>query len=163
MSFDGYMQITNIKGDSTDDGHKDWIELLSFNHKVTQGAGGSGSGQGAHTGGRADHDDFEITHVQDVSSPALLEHCCSGKAIDEVVIELCRAGGDKVVFTKYTMKKVIVACVAPTGDHDAELLPQERVCFRYASIHIDYTATDKMGKAGATFAGGWSTEENKPA
>ena len=32
---DIYMQIDGLKGESTDSEHKDWIELLSFNHSLS--------------------------------------------------------------------------------------------------------------------------------
>ena len=30
MAFDGFIKIDGIPGESTDDKHKDWIEILSF-------------------------------------------------------------------------------------------------------------------------------------
>ena len=42
MAFDAFLKVDGIPGESTDDKHKDWIEVLSFNHGVSQPAGGSG-------------------------------------------------------------------------------------------------------------------------
>ncbi len=38
--FDAYLQIDGIKGESQEDKHKDWIEVLSFSHNVTQSGKG---------------------------------------------------------------------------------------------------------------------------
>jgi bacteriocin-like protein len=31
-AYDAFLKIDGIPGESTDDKHKDWIEILSFNH-----------------------------------------------------------------------------------------------------------------------------------
>lgn len=31
MSFDGFIKLDGIMGESTDDNHTGWIEILSFN------------------------------------------------------------------------------------------------------------------------------------
>ena len=31
-AFDGYLSIDGIKGESQESNHKDWIEILSYNH-----------------------------------------------------------------------------------------------------------------------------------
>ena len=126
MSFDAFMQIQGIKGDSTDDQLKEWIELQQFDHRVFQATGGAASAQGSHAGGRADHADFNVVKRRDSSSPNLFMHCCSGRHIPEIVIEMCRALGEKTVFMKYTLKDVIVANVAPAGSTEAgDLIPLE--------------------------------------
>ena len=36
MASDSYLQIDGLKGESTDSAHKDWIEILSHQHTITQ-------------------------------------------------------------------------------------------------------------------------------
>lgn len=165
MAFDAYMEIQGIKGDSTDDSHKQWIELQAFSHGVAQSTGGSSSAQGAHAGGRADHLDFSVVKKLDSSSPALFMHCSSGKHIPQVVIEMCRALGDKTVFMKYTFKDVLISAVRPSGSTEGkDLIPLEEVAMRYGEIHLEYTPTDPEGggKKGASIQAAWSTKNNKP-
>lgn len=165
MSFDGYINIQGIKGDSTDAAHADWIEIQAFSHSVIQSTGGAASAQGTHAGGRADHKDFNIVKRLDSASTALFMHCCSAKPIPEIVIELCRAMGEKTVFMKYTLKDAIVSAVKPSGSSEGEdLIPLEEVSFRYGEIHLEYTPTDPRGggKTGPGIMGAWSTFENKP-
>jgi len=164
MPFDGFIEIEGIKGDSTDAAHKDWIEILGFQHAITQPTGGASSGQGTHAGGRADHGDLVITKRLDSASPVLAAHCCNGKPIKEIKIELCRAMGDKTKFMQYTLKESIVSKVAPTGQTVGEdTIPTEQVAFRYGEIHWEYTPTDPSGggKSGAAIKAGWSTLQNK--
>ncbi|MBZ0173636.1 MAG: type VI secretion system tube protein Hcp [Phycisphaerales bacterium] len=165
MSFDGFINIQGIKGDSTDSAHAEWIEIQAFSHQVVQSTGGAASAQGTHAGGRADHGDFSIVKRLDSGSAALFMHCCSAKPIPEIVIELCRAMGEKTVFMKYTLKDSIVSAVKPSGSTDGDdLIPLEEVSFRYGEVHLEYTPTDPRsgGKTGAAIMGAWSTMENTP-
>jgi type VI secretion system secreted protein Hcp len=164
MPFDAFMQIDNgaIKGDSTDDKHKDWIEIDGFTHTISQPTGGKSSAQGYMAGGRADHADFIVNKRLDSSSPLLMIHCCNGAPLKQVVIELCRAIKDKTVFMKFTFKNAMVSSVEPTGEAEGEdTIPAEKATFRYSEIQWEYTPTKVDGSKGATIKAGWSTETNK--
>ena len=109
--------------------------------------------------------DFSIVKKLDSASTALFMHCCSAKPIPEIVIELCRAMGEKTVFMKYTLKDSIVSSVSPSGATDGEdQIPLEQVSFRYAEIHLEYTPTDPTGggKTGPAIMGAWSSKKNIP-
>ena len=60
MAIDVYLQIDGIKGESTDDRHKDWIECQSVQWDVAQPKSATAS-----TGGR-DHAGFFVTDGQTV-------------------------------------------------------------------------------------------------
>ncbi|NQU75740.1 MAG: type VI secretion system tube protein Hcp [Planctomycetes bacterium] len=164
MAFDCFLKIDGIKGDSGDSAHKEWIELESFNHKISQPVGGAMSAQGAHAGGRADHGDFSVTKRLDSATPNLELHCCNAKPIPNITIELCRAMGDKTVFMIYKFKENMVSSVQQHGSTVGEdPIPLEQVTFRYGTISWEYTPTDPTGggKTGGTIQAGWSTLENK--
>lgn len=145
MSYDIFMQIQGIKGDSSDDAHKEWIEVLSYSHEVVQSEGALNAG-GTYVGGKASHKDFVVVKKLDKSSPTIFLYCCVGRHIPQVKLELCRAMGDKTPFMKYTFKNVIIASVKPNGSHDDEdTLPIEAVSMRYAQIELEYTPTDPTG------------------
>jgi len=84
---DCFLKIDGIPGESTDEKHKDWIEVLSFSHGVSQMAGGDRSTGGAATEGRCMHQDFSITKTLDKASPPLDLFCCNGKHIPKVVVD----------------------------------------------------------------------------
>ncbi len=58
MAFDAFLKIDGIPGESTDDKHKDWIEILSFSHGLSQAATGSRSSGGAATAERCQPQGF---------------------------------------------------------------------------------------------------------
>jgi len=161
MAYAMYMKVEGVDGDSTDAKHQKWIEVESYSHAVSQAPGGSLSGQGGLTGGKADHADFSITKRLDSSSPILFLKCCSGEAIPEVTLEMCRATGEKTTFMKYVFKPCIVASVAPAGSASAgDPLPMENVTFRYGEIDLSYTPTTPKGETGAAVEAKWSTMED---
>ncbi|MEO7652407.1 MAG: type VI secretion system tube protein Hcp, partial [Bryobacteraceae bacterium] len=44
--FDTFLKIDGIPGESTDDAHKEWIEVLDFDHEMTQPASATVSSAG---------------------------------------------------------------------------------------------------------------------
>ena len=71
MAGDCFLKIDGIPGESTDDKHKDWIEVMSYSSGVSQMAGGDRSTGGAATQGRCDHQDISIVKALDKASPTL--------------------------------------------------------------------------------------------
>lgn len=161
MAVDMFCKIEGIEGESTDDKHKNWIEILSYNWGVNQPVS-MASGTGGRTGGRADFQDFSITKVLDKASPNLALHCANGKHIPKVIVELCLASEEKHTFMKYTMEDVVVSSVSPGGAADGgESRPLESVTFNYGKIEWEYTPIDQTGKKGAAVKQGWDLETNK--
>jgi len=166
MAVDMFIQIEGIKGDSTDSAHKEWIEVLAYEHSIAQATGGAHSAQGTHAGGRADFSDFSFTKKLDSASPLLALFCASGKPIPKITVELCRAMGDKTCFMKYTLEETIVSSYRPAGHAQGDdALPLESIGLRFGGIKYEYTPTDAKGggKKGAAVKSGWSLFENKAA
>ena len=81
MAIDVYLQIDGIKGESTDDKHKDWIECKSVSWSVEQPKSATASTGGGHTAERCEHKDIVISKLADLASPMLLQTCSAGKTI----------------------------------------------------------------------------------
>ena len=54
MAVDAYLQIDSIKGESTDERHRDWLEVSNVIYAVNQPRAESLSTAGGHTSGRAE-------------------------------------------------------------------------------------------------------------
>jgi type VI secretion system secreted protein Hcp len=161
--FDAFIKIDGVPGESTDDKHKDWIEVLDFTHGITQPAHATRSSAGGASAERCDHDDFGITKMLDKASPKLLELCCQGKHIKEIVVELCRAGGDKMRYLEIKMEEVIISSVTPVGHPQGEYgFPTETVKLNYGRIKWTYTQQKRVdGSGGGNVVGGWDLTANK--
>ncbi|KPC50386.1 Hcp family type VI secretion system effector [Amantichitinum ursilacus] len=163
MAFDAFLKIDGIPGESTDDKHKEWIEIKSFNHNLEQPASATASSSGGATAERVNHDTFDIVHLLDKSSPKIAEACCTGKHISSVTLELCRAGGDKVKYLEVKLEQVVVSKVATNGTTaGADGFPTEAVSFSYGKIKWTYSQQQRAdGSAGGNVSAGWDLTANK--
>jgi len=163
MAFDCFLQIDGIPGESTDDKHKDWIEVLSYSHELSQPSSGRVSDGGGRSAERCNHGTFNFVKSLDKASPKLALYCCNGMHIPKITLELCRAAGDKQKYMQYILSDTIVSSVRPVGSSSSEIapLPQEEISFSYGKIEWVYTETDhKTGKAKGEIKAHWDLSTN---
>lgn len=163
MAFDAFLKIDGVDGESTDDKHKNWIEILSFNWGLSQPASGSASSGGGRSSERVTASDFSIVKTVDKASPKLAEAVAKGTHIGEIKLEVCRNTGEKEKYLEYVMKDVLISSWRPGGSaQGGESLPLEEVSFNPGEMKVTYVLTDqKTGKAGGNVQFGWSFVNNK--
>ncbi len=162
MAFDTFLKIDGIPGESKDEAHSDWIEVLSFNHGMTQPASAVASSAGGATSGRIDMGDFSVAKHLDKATPKLAEACCTGKHIPSVIVEVCRAGGSKVKYMEYKMTNAIVSSISAGGAaNGGDEVPVEQVSFNFGKIEWTYTQQKRSdGSGGGNVSAGWDLEKN---
>jgi type VI secretion system secreted protein Hcp len=163
MAFDAFIKIKDIDGESTDEQHKDWIELISFNHGVSQQVSTTASSAGGASAERASFHEFIFSKQLDIASPALNLACADGTHIDEIIIELCRAGTDKVKFMEYKLTNCLISAVNVSGGGGKGEgdLPTESISINYGKITWSYAKQDrKGGKVAGNMAAGWDLQKN---
>jgi type VI secretion system secreted protein Hcp len=161
MASDNFIQIDGIPGESTDDKHKDWIEVLSYSFGVSQRA--SGAAQSASVSAasqRADFQDLSIVKVMDKSSPLIFKACAKGDPIAKVTLELCRAGGDKQKYMEYILEQVIISSYSTGGGGGGEAT--ESLTFNFGMIKMAYIPVGRDGKPAGNVPAGWDLTANKP-
>jgi type VI secretion system secreted protein Hcp len=163
MAFDAFLKIDGIPGESTDDKHKDWIEILSFRFGVKQTASESASTAGASSAERADFQDLSIVKAIDRASPKIFVACAGGINLHTVTVELCRVGTDKVKFMECKLTNCIVSAYLPGGSvKGGEAFPLEEVTFNYGKIELSYTTQNRADGSGAgQVAAGWDVLAGK--
>ena len=162
MSFDAYLKLDGIPGESTDDKHKDWIEILSYSHHMSQPASASHSTAGGSSSARVAFGTLDIVHLLDKASPKLFEACAKGTHIKEATIELCRAGGDKFKYQEIKLEQVLVANLASSGSPSGGgNFPTETVSFTYGKIKTTYFTQNEKGGGAGQVAAGWDLTANK--
>lgn len=163
MAIDAYLQLGDIKGESADAKHKDWIEVYGVSWHVRQPRAGTVSTAGGHTSGRAELCELAFRKLADVSSPLLLQTCAAGKTIPKAKFEFLRADGDgkPVVYYTVELENVMISGVTPSSG-DGGILT-EQVHLAYGRMKWKYTQQKVGGGVGGNTAGGWDAVSNQIA
>lgn len=157
MSFNGFVNFGDIKGESTDKDHKDWVEVMGYHQSVSRPLSVEPKNVVPKTG--PVHSEFHIVKLLDVASPKLYEACFTGKHIKEVTIEAVSAKGGKP-YLKITLKDVLISGVADGADPSGPVqLPMETVSLAYGAIEFTYTRQKPDGSAADSVTGKWDLPE----
>jgi len=161
MAFDAFIKIDGIPGECTDDKHKDWIEISSFDWSMDQPASATASTAGGSSAERVNISPITFTHAFDKASPKLYEACCKGTHIKEVTVHLIRAGGNKMLYGEVILKQVLVSAVGTSGAAGSDF-PTEVVTLSAGSYVWKYNQQDKAtGQSAGSVSAGWDLTANK--
>ena len=160
--FDAFLKVTDIPGESTDDKHKDWIEILSYSWGNSQTPSGTPSSGGGASAERADFQDLTVTKAIDKATPKLALACADGTHIKEVLLALHRAGGQKEKYMEYKLTHCMITSVQQGGAAEGqETLPIEEVSFNYGKVELLYVQQKRAdGSGGGQVKTGWDLEKN---
>jgi type VI secretion system secreted protein Hcp len=87
-----WFENADIRGESKDPQHLNWIEVSSFQiDRLRNAAIGGATGGGA---GKVSVHDISITKHVDASSAKIFQACVTGKHYQKVLISMRKAGGD---------------------------------------------------------------------
>ena len=146
-----YLKIGDIKGESTDSKHSDWIEIESATEALSRptpaGAGSTRMRASATTEG------ITIAKVLDKASPKLREHLLLGTVAKDAEIHFTRDGMREA--DPYLTIKLTNAVIT---DLQAELTGEggmEEVTLNYEKIEWTYVQTDRSGKAVGKVPASW--------
>jgi type VI secretion system secreted protein Hcp len=160
MSFDAFLKIDGIEGESQDGKHSKEIEIVSYSFGANQPASSSvGGGSGI---GKVNMHDLTVVKHLDKSSPRLLVACCTGQHIKSAVLTARKAGGDQQDYMVVTLSDLIVSSVHnggnPKGDDG---LPTEEIKLNFSKINFEYKEQGADGSLKGTVAGGYDLKANK--
>jgi type VI secretion system secreted protein Hcp len=161
MAIDAYLQIDSIKGESTDEKHRDWIEVSSVTWSVYQPRATSVSAAGGLTSGVAELSDLTFKKLADLSSPILQQHCAMGKTLPKAIFEFMRADGEGKPICYYTvlLENVMISGVTPNSGDGGTIT--EHVHFAFAKMKWQYTKQGVRGGTEGKTAGGWDCASHK--
>jgi type VI secretion system secreted protein Hcp len=147
MATDTFIKIGAIKGESTDDKHREEIEVLAWSWGVATTLIHSGGGGGA-SAGRASFADLSFTHHIDRASPALIKACALGEHIPEATLAARKAGRVQRDYLIIKMTNVIVTSVSPSdgGPGGAAV---ESVSLQFSKVEYSYAGQRPDGSADA--------------
>ena len=153
----GFLKIDDIKGESTDEAHKEWIDVLSMQWAVDKKPT-KRDGQ-FKDNGPALVQDMKFTYAYEKSSPQILEALTSGKHLEIVEIELtkkvpgtsriCVGDGSSIpescnaTYLRYEMKNSQITSYQ-TGGSSGDI-PTEHVTLNFEEVKVTYTEYDDEG------------------
>jgi type VI secretion system secreted protein Hcp len=122
MAVDYFLKIDGIAGESLDDKHKDWIEVLSFSW------GSSPT--------RASHHDFQIAKAVDKASPLLAMASCNGKSPGQATFVARKAGGTQLEYLKIKLTDILISSYHTAGSTADDPIETVTLTFRSAEIAV---------------------------
>lgn len=153
-----YMQMDKIKGNVTADGHKEWIELDSFQFGVGRAIATS-VGKGKDREASAPSiSEISVTKSMDESSPFLFQEATVGLA-KKVTIHFVTTGASKVeTYLEYILENCMVSGYSVSSGGDR---PSESVSLSFTKITLNYMVFDESGKQSSKFPAGYDLELGK--
>jgi len=129
-----YLKIAGVDGESTASGHKNEIEVYSWNWVVPPPSAGEAPSVS----------EFKIIKLVDSTSPLLFKFSAEGKVIPNVVLDLeLNSGAKHEPYLHYELKNVMISSYQLGGS--AEDLPLESVSFNFEGIKVVYQQQKAKG------------------
>lgn len=148
---DYLLELDGIKGESSDDIHKDAIHIESFSWGASNPTASSGGGAG-----KVAFQDLHFTTKVSKASPQLLLACAAGRPIPQATL-LVRKAGETQVYLTYKLENVIVSSYSVSGSSassapgtvTAGSLPDDMIKISFTRIEMSYTAPDGTVTSGS--------------
>jgi type VI secretion system secreted protein Hcp len=145
MAVDVFLKIEGIEGESSDDKHKNEIDVLSYSWGVSQtGTASYGGGMGA---GKANFGDFNFMMRMNKATPKLMNSCATGEHIKGATLSCRKAGGKQNDYMVYKFYDLLISSYQTSASSEE---PTESISFNYSKMEMEY----KMQKADGTLAPG---------
>jgi type VI secretion system secreted protein Hcp len=137
-----YMKLGDIKGEATQQDHKDWIILQSMSSPIHRSIPASARDQ-QRTKGETTLGDIVIVRQLDKSSTKLAEACANGTFYASVEIHFCTTVKNKQEpYLKYKLSDVIVTSYSFHGNASGDPLPSEEITLGFSKIEWTYIIVD---------------------
>jgi type VI secretion system secreted protein Hcp len=154
---DYFLRIDGMPGESLDDRHRDWIEPLTFSWGVSSSVNPLVTSP-ATPASRSTPVDFTFIAPTSRASPKLFLACARGTRINNVLLEVVKAGAERRVFLKALLQDVRVASFNEAPGDDG--LPLDVVRLRYVKFTDTYVPQLPDGRPDAPVVAGFDFAAN---
>jgi type VI secretion system secreted protein Hcp len=159
MGVDMFLKIDDIQGESTDNSHKDEIELLSYTWGESHEAV-SGIGDGVAEA-KVTMQDFYFAMPVNKASPKLFSACANGMRIKNALLTVRRAGERAPELLKWTLTDVTVASYQTASNMPTGEPPTDQVSLRFAKIEVEHKPMKPDGSLDMPVSAGWDLTANR--
>lgn len=168
MAVDYFLKIDGIEGDSTDEAHKNEIELISYDWSESQSVSfAQGAGGGA---GKVQMESFEFIMNTCKASPKLMLFCANGKHIKSATLTCRKAGEGQHDFYSIVLSDIVVSSfrtsghltgLEETGNGYNDGSPVDFVSFSFGKIEFEYKPQKSDGALDTPVKAGYNVKTNK--
>ena len=136
-----YMKFGDkVKGAVTEDKHKEWIELSSFQWGVGRGIGSAMSGQASRESSIPSISEVVVTKLMDVSSPGLWTDAVAGLLDTTVKIAFTTtSAGSTTEFLTYELTNTGLSGYSLSSGGD---MPNESLSLNFTKVSWTFIGTD---------------------
>jgi len=135
-----FLKYGEIKGETTQLTHKEWIEVNSFQFGVGRGISSGVGGGSKREASAPSVSEVTISKTFDISSPLLLKDAVGGKAVTaKIEITQTDDSGKHVAFQKFILTNTLISSysVSSAGDR-----PGESLSLNFTKIDSEYLDID---------------------
>jgi type VI secretion system secreted protein Hcp len=144
MALDMFLKLDGIAGESTNKGHKDEIEVLSFSWGVSNS---SEIGAQGRRRGRSTPSDINFVMRSNKATPLLFKACATGRHLKQGLFVIEKAGEQPFAFYKVTLTDVLVSSFQASGS-EQEVTDAFSLAFRTLRIEeIEQTPKGTPGES----------------
>lgn len=164
-----FAKYDGIDGESKDDKHDKWIDVLSIDWGMHRPHEAGATGQSRRRGAVV-LEDLTLTLEYEKAAPKLQEKCLMGEIIPKLEIEqTANYGGARATYLKYELKNVMITSVhissniGSSGQDGVEAAPPTVVVgCNFEEIKVTYTEYDKdTGASKGNVEYEWKVEEGE--
>ena len=159
MSYEIFIKMDGIKGESRDAKHEGEIDVLSWSWGVTN-LSSEIAGKAGRAAGKAKSSDLNFSHRIDLASPSLIKACASGRHLKEAVVTVQKAGPERQQFLVIKLYDVIVKSVE-TGVDALEDSMTENVALSFSRMEFVYNEQNSDGTPGSSNKIFWDIKSNR--
>ncbi len=137
-----YVKIGEIKGEATEQGHKEWVIIQSMSDNISRSIP-QGSRDQQRARGETSLADISVVRQLDKSSVKLKEACANGTFFPEVEIHFCTQVKNKQEpYLIFKLKNVIVTSCSFSGNASGDPVPVENLTLGFSEVEWTYVVVD---------------------
>lgn len=138
-----YVDYEDIKGEVTQDGFKDQIEVLSVSWGVGRGISMTPGATGNRESTEPSVSEISIVKQFDAASTKLFTEACTGSKGKTVKINLVSTGNPGAKYVVYTLTDALISSYSVSSSGDR---PTESISISFVKLEFEFIPMDKDGK-----------------
>ena len=157
-AVDYFLKLDGIDGESTDDKHKNEIDVLSWSWGETNSGTHAGGGGGG--AGKVQMNDFHFTMKVNKATPKLMLACANGEHIKKATLTCRKAGKDQQEYMVVKFADLLVSSYQ-TGGSQGDVVPVDQCSLNFSKIEFEYKPQKPDGTLDSPVKTGYDLKLNQ--